>query len=338
MIIIFCVSHMYVPATLDLISQEKGDLCIYTDLKSLYTFFSKMYPDKKVFWDDNTKTGTTLYKLTLGVIKDKRRKIDYFDKLSFDKVVFFHEGDVPQANWLIKRIYRRQKPHVVYIPVQRSFYFGTYYKEPLSVKRFLQKLITYFVWHYWSHYYLYLNSLHLVMDKSFFKATRAEEQEWKPQDSSFFDEIDKHLLPRERYPVSSIVWIENTLTGWGAKWDENSYIKVIDNALDCIKDRKIFFKGHPDMVRKYGRENEMEDIPAFIPGSLMLKRFSCYIGVVSALLYEAADAGTPTICLLKLIDMDEKKKSDLVSFMKDRNNNIMFPETLEKLNDMIKNL
>lgn len=338
MTIIFCVSHMYVPATLDLISQGKDEYCIYTDLKSIYTFFSKMYPNMKVFWDDNMKAGNTLYNITLGAIKDKKRKKDYFDNLSFEKLVFFHEGDVPQANWLIKRIYRRQQPHVVYMPVQRSFYFDKQYKEPFLLKNIFKKLVNFFVWNYWSHYYWVLNSFHLVMDKSFFIDVKAEEVEWKPQNNSVQDEIDKRLLSKEKYPETSIVWIENTLTGWGANWDESSYLKIVDKALENTKERKIFFKGHPDHAKKYGRENEMEDIPAFIPGSLLLKRFSCYIGAVSALLYEAADAGTPTICLLKLIDMDEKKRADMVAFMKEHNNGILFPETLDELGDMLNKL
>lgn len=337
MTIIFCVSHMYVPATLEIISWEK-DFCIYTDLKSIYTFFSKMYPEKKVFWDNNKKGGSTLYNITWGAMKDKKRKKNFFDKLSFDKLVFFHEGDVPQANWLIKRIYRRQKPNVVYMPVQRTFYFDAHYEEPFSLKRLGLKIITFLEWHYWSHYYLHLNRLHLVMDKSFFKSIKAEAVEWVPQNNSIIDEIDKRLLPKEKYPETSIAWIENTLTGWGANWNESSYLKIVDKALDNTNERKIFFKGHPDHAKKYGRENEMEEIPAFIPGSLLLKRFSCYIGAVSALLYEAADAGTPTICLLKLIDMDEEKRADMVAFMKEHNDSILFPETLDEFGAILNNL
>lgn len=335
MTLIFCISHMYVPATLSIIAKGDDRYCIYTDLKSIHTFFSKMYPDIVVFYDKPVHSSNVLMSIIFDSARAKRNMKEVFDRLKIDKLIFFHEGDGTRANWLIRRLFKRQNAHVVYCPVQRTFDFETKWVEVWSLKKLLLRLYNFVIWNFWSHYYLYLNDVHLVMDKSFFDRTHSTEMQIEISQTDVVGQINLHLLPESKYPLSGIVWIENTLRFTSTKWSEQSYVDVVNSITSALADRRIFFKGHPDMAVKYGVENEMKEIPSFIPGNLLVSRFCCYIGVISALLYEAADAGTLTISLLNLVDMDSNHRQELIAYLKSYNDSIFFPNSIDELYSIV---
>lgn len=331
MILVFCTSHLYIPVTLSIIQHEKGLYAIYTDRESIYKFFGKMYPKYEVFLLERDKPKNCFYAILTYARNLKTSMHRFFDCKQIDKLYFFHEGFCQEANWLIIHLHKTQNTECFYIPVERTFNPDVKWEERHSLKLWIMKFRILVNWKYWCHFYVYMNYLYPVMDQSFFRCIQSKELSYDLKTVDILLEIDKHLLGKDRYPEDCVVWLENTLRLFEVKWSEKSYKRFLNQLIEVFPIERFFFKGHPDLETKYGIENQMKEIPAFIPGNLLLKRFSVYVGVVSDLLFEAANVGTPTISTLYLIEMDDDDREMLVNYLRKRNDKIMFPKSIQEL-------
>ena len=176
-----------------------------------------------------------------------------------------------------------------------------------------------------------MNSIYPVMDKQFFDSIHSCEMPATIKPVDVICEIDRKFLNPITYPHSGIVWLENTLRVFNVSWNQFSYETFLYNLFSDLNDEQVFFKGHPDKALKYGKECELCEIPSFLPGNLLVTRFSCIVGVISDLLFEAANAGTLTISTLYLFEMNETDRETLVDYLRNRNANIHFPKSIPDL-------
>ena len=331
--LIFCTSHLYIPITLSIINKSINGFCVYTDRLSIFTFFCHLYHKKHVFLlNRNTKTGR-LGKLIVEPYEQKKRMLEFVEGKNIDRIVFFHEGFCQEANWLILKLSKMIKPEILYVPIERTFTHNNRCKEDFSLEYVLKKIRTYFIWGFRIHYYHYLNNIYPVMDLSFFRRIHSKEIDLEEIGVNAIPEINYRLLNVNEYPENGFVWLENTLRCLKVKWSEETYVKFVKEGLDIIGRDNVYYKGHPDLVEKYGEEKTMKDIPSFIPGNLILKRFSCFIGVFSDLLFEAANAGTPAISTLYLVELDDREK--YVDYLKSKNDSIYFPKTISEFAEVV---
>lgn len=339
MIVIFCTSHLYIPATLYILSKETNDICICSDLKSVVSFIHNMYPDVYCYLLPKTPTKGNLYhNLITRVYKAKQSARRYFSDKKIDKVFFFHEGYCEEVNWLIKYLWKKNHAEVYYMPVERTFEPDIKWDEPYSIKLILKKIYCYLCWGYWVHYYKYMNYLCPVMDSSFFKSVHSKEIPVSFEHIDIESEINKRLLAPSVYPKSGVVWLENTLRLMNVDWSNDSYNHFLEQLLPKLSNKNVFFKGHPDQAIKYGCEIELIEIPSFIPGNLLLKRFSCFIGVISDLMSEVAEAGTMAISTLYLFDIKEDDREMLVGYLKERSEKILFPRSISELMALVESV
>lgn len=337
MYLIFCTSHLYIPTTLNILQQGKEKFAIYTDRRSISIFLGKMYPEHEVFLLEQIKARNYIHAVTTRVRHQKKAMRFFFDGKQIDRLYFFHEGFCQEANWLIKYLHRSQNTECFYIPIERTFDPKKKWEERHSVKLWLKKFQILFNWNYWCHFYVYMNSLYPIMDKSFFQRIQSKELPSINSKVDIIPEINKRLLSLDEYPPIGVVWLENTLRTFIVQWSQESYEKFLNDVYENEQFNYVFFKGHPDLSTKYGIEKQMKEIPAFIPGNLLVKRFSCYIGAISDLMFEAANAGTPTISILYLFDVKDEDREMLVNYLKNRNNNILFPKTIQEFLMLLRN-
>jgi hypothetical protein len=145
------------------------------------------------------------------------------------------------------------------------------------------------------------------------------------------DHILLPTIPKEK----SILVLENSRLSM----NRDGYLKLLDQLCDALKGYKLYFKNHPGSDTLVGKENEMEVIPSFISGNLLVRKFSCIMGVDSALLGEAAHMGTLAISLSKIYQMDQsfidaqKRNYDIIG-----GGDVRSPQTIEELQAIVKNV
>lgn len=335
------------PASLSVINQEKEDFIIFSDRKSVITFFSNMYPYQHFFLDETPLSSNMVNRIgrlrsyihmTYGVYKRKKQIKKIFDNLNIEKIYFFHEGFCQSSNWLMLRLHKRQRSQAYYIPIERSFDYKNQesWDRARSLKYYLYELYDYIVWGYLCYYCHYNTRVLPIMTASYFKRIDCKEMKIEISNEGIISKINEQLLDEKNYPSKSIMLLENSLRGGNIRFSERSYEIFIDKFITVIGNEHIFFKGHPDMVQKYGKEKELGEIPSYIPGNLILNRFSCVIGALSDMLFEAANVGTLSISTLYLFDVNESDRELYVNYLKNRNNSIMFPKSFEELIDFLR--
>lgn len=335
MVLIICTSHLYIPATISIINDKFKDVCLYTDRESIYSFLKNLYQGIDIYLLPKMQEGNKICAHITRTRVIKASMKNFFAKKSIDEIIFFHEGFCIEANWLIKYLYKNNGSRVIYIPVERTFDFETKWEEETSFRYILRRLYFFWIWGIPIHFYKYMNSIYPIMDKSFYESVKCREMQKEIETVDVVREIDKTLLDPIKYPPTGIVWLENTLRVFSVSWNRDSYEKFIDDVFSQFPMKRLFFKGHPDQALKYGKEAQMQEIPSFIPGNLLLNRFFCYIGVISDLMFEAANAGTLTISTLYLFDIESADREMLADYLRNKSEKILFPKTVFELMSII---
>jgi len=294
-----------------------------------------LYSEIDIFLLDKNHDGNSFFSRLISANRAKASLKSFFDNMKIDEIVFFHEGFCMEANWLIKYLYKTQGASVLYLPVERTFDFETKWEEDRRVKSIIKKLYCSLIWGIKVHFYKYMNSVYPVMDKNFFDSIHSCEMPITIKPVDVICDIDRKLLNPITYPHTGIVWLENTLRVFNVSWNQLSYETFLCNVFSELDTEQVFFKGHPDKALKYGKECVLSEIPSFIPGNLLVTRFSCFVGVVSDLMFEAANAGTLTISTLYLFDIKEKDREKLVDYLRKRNNNINFPKNIPEFLELL---
>ncbi len=338
MYLIFCTSHLYIPTSLTIIKKNGENFSIFTDRQSIYQFFQYMYPTKSVFLLEKKSYTNKITKFLFSPHQEKKKMREFVEGKEIEKAYFFHEGFCQEANWLIKYLAREKYTEIFYVPVARTFSPEFHWKEQYSIKTIAKQINILLTWGYWCHFYKYLNSVYPVMDESFYREIKSREIAIRAHEIDITSEINKILLPESEYPYSGIVWLENTLRLFKVEWSEVSYKDFLEQLLSAFAHDSFIFKGHPDLAHKYGKEHLMKEIPSFIPGNLILNRFSCFVGCISDLMFEAANVGTASISILYLFDMNNQDRERLVKYLRNKNNNILFPKTLPEFVDILKRI
>lgn len=117
--------------------------------------------------------------------------------------------------------------------------------------------------------------------------------------------------------------------------DEEIYTQYINNIISAIGDKKIISKCHPRFNDLFGKECDLQQIPSFIPGNLIINNFEYFIGYNSTLLVEAAVSGKKAISLIDLIPPINSQTSQYMhTFLSNRLKGkglIYYPKNIEEL-------
>ena len=160
MVLIICTSHLYIPATINIIKDKLQDVCLYTDRASIHVFLRKLYSEIDIFLLDKNHDGNSFFSRLISANRAKASLKSFFDNMKIDEIVFFHEGFCMEANWLIKYLYKTQGASVLYLPVERTFDFETKWEEDRRVKSIIKKLYCSLIWGIKVHFYKYMNSVY----------------------------------------------------------------------------------------------------------------------------------------------------------------------------------
>tara|TARA_R110002049_G_scaffold2365_2_gene17256 strand:- start:13365 stop:14387 length:1023 start_codon:yes stop_codon:yes gene_type:complete len=286
--LIFCISNLFIPATLTLI-KEAGDkhVLVYTDQKGILEFFESIHlKNVTIYYRQEIYLRKSL-KSIVGYFKVRNKILKELQSYSFSELYFFHNIFGMIENWLMKALSSKMK--IYQIPIFNELQFDKKYTIK-SLKGVLRALVIDKVkveplWN--GHRFIYRAS------DSFFKSIKAKIIKLSIDDA-FIKEIIQDTF---RFGDSKMVLLTGSVIEL-KQVSEDEYIKKINVLIEKIGRKHISAKPHPRLNNRYGFENDLNLIPSFIPANVLFSKFKIFIGYSSSVLSEVADNGGIAISLL----------------------------------------
>lgn len=331
--VICCISHLYTPTAITLVKKYGVEnTLIFTDQESiaecLHLLFPKIrihteYPIKK-FWP-------------IDIIKGKKSVDKFVSDNEFGDVVFFHEGFGGITNYFLLQV--SKNANIIYIPLYKSLDYNKLdkiYSPKLYIKGLYQK----YIWGYRFGYCRMYSSLYPVLKRSFFDKIKPTESNVNIDDEYIRQVVSEKILTDIDYPSNSCVLLApNGLDGGSMTKNKKELLDIERVIVD--NSHNVLLKKHPRLgLEKNEIEKDLKEIPSFITGTLIIPRFKCFVGISSTILSDAAKIGIPGISIIDLLkdNISEDVRVGAKQMYKDLGYNVMFPQTLDELKEMLINI
>mgnify|MGYP003631592799 CR=1 FL=1 len=326
--VIFCLSNLFIPSSIMLINEYKEeDILIYTYESGIKKFFEELKLERvKVYFRDEVN-----YKKFRQFFKLKFRTFKYFNtNKNIDKIYFFHNTFGLFENWLIKKLSKDIK--IVYIPTFDNLGF----KKRLSLKGLKQKIISLFFYGLDSEI-LWTGDVFLPRTKPyFFKTINAQYRRLNIDPAVIDSFTTKHF----QLPDGNIVLLTGSVVEMGrVTLDEYSY--KINELLRELGVNNVLAKPHPRFMDRFALEKQLQIIPSWIPGNILLLKYKVFIGYSTCVVSEAVSVGRLGISLLDFfkpnsITMQNNYKNYLNTNL--TQGEIKYPKTTQEIKDLISEI
>lgn len=298
MIIIFCLSNLFVPHTLTLVKQSKKKVLVYTDQEGMYKFFTELsLPNVEVFFRQDLNIGKDIGSAK-RIIAKRNELLVWLLKKNPEKIYFFHNTFGGIENWLIKKL--SVKANIFHIPVFNDLPFETNYNIE-SVIGILKNYYTHGVLTepLWTG-----DNFIFKLPKSFF--FKYNMKRLKPKvDEEYIQAI---VTNKFGFTRNKIVLLTGTVVELN-QVEEEEYITKINKLINALGKDQIIAKPHPRFPNRYGLEKELEVIPSYIPANVLFSIFNTFIGYSTSVLSEAADLGLNAISTIDFFDSLNTEKA-----------------------------
>lgn len=337
--IIFCLSYLSVNQTIFLIEQHGlENVQIITSNKRIESFFQLLYKEKKIIFFLETASillpknllQLFVFPLKLIIVFLKKNKAwSYFKSVSDCNIYFFFNSSGFFQAWLIQKLCTNN---------------NIFYEENLNLDTFLPsntrmtKLNTWFINKLYSEEVIPLNQntgITYKISEKYLNKCNVNFINIKYD----FRTIVEIVISKLNLPSGDILYLPPLLNE--SKINRDLYINFIDDfVLLCKKENiKLHLKRHPRSSKKYSDENQLFDIPIYIPASFLVN-YKLTIGLISASLFERANYGGLSISLVYLLyNNDHKILNSSIDYLKSNlknGNQIFFPKNINELFNIIK--
>ncbi len=326
--LLICNSNMFIPIVLtEVLKNKNSRYLVISDIDNIKHFFELLALPNVIYHHYGYHPHEKGY---LSFISEKRELWSYVSRFCIGKVVFFHAEYGEMANWLIMRLSKS-------VPISYCKLFDSIPapQAPLSTKKIRVLIAQRLLWGQ-NMNVLYKERAFPSLPESFFKRVKAETITM-PVERELNNSFLTGVL--ESYNIKgSIVLLTGTIIK-DKIYPEEKYTRFIDELITNIGKERIVSKCHPRYKDLCGTESNLEQVPSFIPGNVLLDCFDYFIGVESTLLVEAATAGKTAISIIDLLKPDEKLRRTFHEFFDNRlngNGEILFPKTLDELLSIIR--
>ena len=321
--LLICNSNLFIPTVLtEVLSHPQEHYLIISDIENIHRFFNFLVLTNIDYVEYGIKGH-------FDFIKEKRKLFSKVIHYNIGRVVFFHAEYGDMANWLIMKLSKT-------IPI---CYCKIYDSIPAHHSRKLWKTLKIKLreWIYWGIDMDVLDhtSVFPSIPQKFYNSVKA---------SIVTMPVDMTLVTR--YVASKIkdenlyadyVLLTGTVVATG-KADAITYERLTNNIIDVFGIEKTVSKCHPRFKDLYGKEKELKQIPAYIPGNVLIENYACYVGFESTLLVEAAIAGKKSISLIDMLPLSVEARQSIHVFFTSRlqgKGQILYPQSLEELEAFI---
>ena len=317
--LLVCNSNMFVPTVLtEVLSNTDKKYIVISDTVSITRFFDFLAIPNVIYREYGVKRR-------FDFVLEKRKLLTFVNQYEISKLVFFHAEFGEMANWLISKLSKKRIP-IKYCKLYDSI---PSIKAPLSLCAMKILLRQYLFWGQKMDIMLY-DAPFPSIPKSFFQKNAVETIEM-PINSEL---IDFHLKDRlnlfgvkGKYILLTGTAVHN---GW---YKESEYTTFINELIETLGVKNVVSKCHPRYTDLYGLENELQQVPSFIPGNVLFSCFDYFIGLESTLLVEAAQAGKVSVSYLDWLCPIQSRRDIQHAFFENRlqgKGNICFPKSMEE--------
>lgn len=323
--LLICNSNMFVPYVMtECLKNRNTRYIVASDTPNINQFFELLNFDNVVQLKYSTGKISVIY-------KEKKKMKSFFANYRITKVVFYHAEFGELANWLLLKFAKKGvciEYHKVFdsIPVPKAKLY-----QGLKIK-----LKQWFCFDYIPDVLDDGTNLFPSLPDSFFKRIKAVRVDSVVDRSIICNTVkglnEKLNIKGDVLFISGSVVAENIVS-------KEDYEKNINAIIDFIGTDNATIKMHPRFDDMIGKEQELNELPKFIPGNVILDAFDIYIGYFSTLLVEAAQNGKKVISTLYLMKpQNEASQQRFYEYLENRLNGkgvIYFPKTIEELFDLL---
>lgn len=316
---------MFVPYVMtECLKNRNTRYIVASDTPNINQFFELLNFDNVVQLKYSTGKISVIY-------KEKKKMKSFFANYRITKVVFYHAEFGELANWLLLKFAKKGvciEYHKVFdsIPVPKAKLY-----QGLKIK-----LKQWFCFDYIPDVLDDGTNLFPSLPDSFFKRIKAVRVDSVVDRSIICNTVkglnEKLNIKGDVLFISGSVVAENIVS-------KEDYEKSINAIIDFIGTDNATIKMHPRFDDMIGKEQELNELPKFIPGNVILDAFDIYIGYFSTLLVEAAQNGKKVISTLYLMKpQNEASQQRFYEYLENRLNGkgvIYFPKTIEELFDLL---
>jgi len=316
---------------MSIISESNEDFIIVTNQKTLYLFFSELYGQNKLIFNEPFKLkGVKRLFFYLPYFYKYRKKLwSKFKKIKNSKIYFFFNAFGYIESWILLRL--SKKNELFYKPdVDTSFL-----RETQTLKTVINK------WKIFLLYKVKVNPIanneriYYSVSKKFIERTNTKIIEYKINVSV----INEILYQKFKITSKEILFLTGGLIDFKLVYP-NEFVIKNDKLLSSLNNKGVIIKPHPRFNKLYSLENKYELIPDYIPANLLFYKFKVVIGYATSVLFESANNGCLSISLLEYFNPISESQKDLyINYLTsnlNENNKIYFPKTVEEIMDLIK--
>lgn len=322
--LLICNSNMFVPTVLsEVLGHPDEHYLVISDTKSITKFFEFL----EIGNVDYIEYGWTEGRF--GFIKKKHELYRKIQDYIIDEIVFFHTEWGEMVNWLIKKLSKTipVKYCKIYdpIPVPRSKNF----KKILKIK--LQQKI----WWGMSVDVLEHSYAFPSLPESFYRQIRSATIQI-PVEHQLVNEYVSEKLGGLNLNADNVL-LTGTIVADGLA-EDSFYTELTNKVIETVGTGNLVSKCHPRFMELYGKEQDLPQVPSYIPGNVLIDNYKCFIGYESTLLVEAAAAGKKSISLLYLLLLSDDVKNRQIALLNSRlqgKGQILFPKTFGELKELV---
>lgn len=322
--LLICNSNMFIPTVLsEVLSNPNEQYLVISDTENITRFFHFVAIPNVDYYEYSSRGK-------LHVFTDKRNLIREIARYEIDKLVFFHAEFGGMANWLIKTL--SKSISIEYCKLYDSIP-APHSRKMLSVIK--MKVMGYFYWGVNMDILQYATSLIPSLPNSFFSDIKAK----KVLMTINKELVGQTVLSRlNNFHLSGrYVLLTGTVVhdGYYSKEDYTNFVNLLISAIGVDN---VISKCHPRYTELYGLEQQLPQIPSFIPGNVFIDNYEYYIGFESTLLVEAAVAGKKAISLIDWFSPSNNAAKQIHAFFDSRLHDkgiIYYPKSLNELRTLL---
>lgn len=322
---LICNSNMFVPYVLtEVLSHIEEQFIIMSDIDNIIKTFQEINLSNAVVLRYYHPSKST-------IIKARRKLLKQTSDLNIGRIVFFHAEFGGIINWFIKR--KSKECDVYYCKI----YNKVPYPRARRLRAFKYRIVNFLMSGVDAEILDQSPILIPSLKDSFFKAIKA-----KPYpielDSEKNNLATAKLLRNLNNKAKIVLLTGSTVADGYVVKDE--YIKKTDAIIEALGKENCIAKCHPRYNDVFSKELELEAIPSYIPGNLVVGFYDVFISNYSTLLVEAAVAGKIAISLADYFcQREEVQAKQIKAFFENRLQGkgvVYYPKTLKELIEIVE--
>lgn len=318
--LLICNSNMFVPYVMtECLKNKNKRYIVASDTPNINQFFELLNFDNVIQLAYSTGKVSVIY-------KEKKKMKFFLANYSITKVIFYHAEFGELANWLLLK-FAQKGVNIEYHKLFDSIPFPKakwYQGFKIRMKQWL-------CFNYFPDVLDDGTNLFPSLPNSFFKRLKAVSIESKIDRALIYNAVkglkDKLNIKGNVLLVSGSVVADNLVS-------KVDYENIINEIIDFVGTENATIKMHPRFDDMIGKEQELNEMPKYIPGNVIIDAFDIYIGYYSTLLVEAAHNGKKVISTLYLMKpQNEASQKRFYEYLENRLNGkglIYFPKTIEE--------